>query len=533
MSTDSTNNESSSSSSSSSSSISLTDTDDDNEYDKPCKVVVIFYTPDAEMKESDPYVQSMPYRIQLSREISNKMNQINSTYETKTLVWNELEQTLGLSDDRYEGYIDDEVSFDYDYSEDNHVGSSSSNNKTPTSLCGTFATTGCSLLSVVSCGAYESKTNDENVLLNDDHKKDDTKDFDSKESWEGSPYDSYNPYYVAPGYYESNDHNEGYNRHSVSLDLVTTGFHSMATTMTTTTTTCERFPALMLPDGEGSPNSERTEEELKRTWNRDETEARVAYEVGGTVIKWTAEDCIYRRPYFSHVEMVMGTDTYTIRWNEPLTKYLKKKYLSKHSVYSCLQLNLRAKAFARLRNFCETALRENWQFNYSGLYFNFLTPAAMRRWWCQNGRSYWQREKVYCSEFLARAFCYTGIFEDVCGIWTGDQEKKKNDNENQKDKDDLIECGKKTDFVPLESLDPYVGEEGTVLTDPATTSPNLLHTLLSIKMYACRQGLDPTKVFCGPKHQQVMECMVPIFNQRDLNVDREVAIEFDNDVSPK
>ena len=138
---------------------------------------------------------------------------------------------------------------------------------------------------------------------------------------------------------------------------------------------------------------------------------------------------------------------------------------------------------------------------------------------------------MYCSEFLARAFCHVGILEDTCGIWTGNREKKKK-NEDRKYEDNSGEGGKKTDFVPLESLDPYVGEEGTVLTDPATTSPNLLHTLLSIKMYACRQGLDPAKVFCGKKHQQIMECMVPVSDQHKPNVIDDETVDFDRNVLP-
>lgn len=61
-------------------------------------VKLIFYSPIAEMVESQKYVDQMTYWMKFNRLLADKMNAVNANYRTHTLEIDDLEATLKLVD---------------------------------------------------------------------------------------------------------------------------------------------------------------------------------------------------------------------------------------------------------------------------------------------------------------------------------------------------------------------------------------------------------------------------------------------------
>lgn len=260
---------------------------------------------------------------------------------------------------------------------------------------------------------------------------------------------------------------------------------------------------------------EKKEQGNRANKNEIETNPLDSYQVtkvGSQVIQWTdtAGGTQYHRPFYSHVELIMdgGQVTYCIRWGEKLSK-LKKVYRSDTcNMYTTLKLVLQSSAYTRLKLFCESSLKRDMTFNYYGLYFNFLpVPAHVRQSLHANGSSYWTSDSVFCSEFIARAFCFAGIFTDKTGIWV--DPKSHREIATLKPKDSTL------GDVQMDhtSLGEYMDSTGNVFVDPATTSPNMLYLFLKMKKYALQRRQDSFELdiwpFSGEPHSCITNSFLP------------------------
>lgn len=72
-------------------------------------VFLVFYTPDAERVESEPYLDQMSWYTKIARNMSHQANIINSAYTAKTLIWNAKDKLLGMSDETYASLVTDKA----------------------------------------------------------------------------------------------------------------------------------------------------------------------------------------------------------------------------------------------------------------------------------------------------------------------------------------------------------------------------------------------------------------------------------------
>jgi hypothetical protein len=486
-------------------------------------VTVIFYTPDAEMMESEPFLDEMSYATRLQREISNKMNIINSTYLTKTLVCHEYDRSLSLSDRLYDRHGD--VCPGKDDNDDADDGEFEPEGKEKR---GCVAIGANLALNAISCGLYPE--GGENATTAGDKEK----EIASRERGRGGSgggsggsrsgnrtlaldLDSDTIYQGTVGNFESVPRGRGWAT-APSLTLLLADDEDENDGGDDRRYDGEDYDARL---------SKRRTRETKVDSLKGEKKARAlaaptVVNVGSAVIRWSVGDLSHYRPYYSHVEMVLGKYTYSIRWGECITKYKRKKYISKNMVYTCVRLNLNPFAYRKLEAFCDAAWNDSRGFNYLGLYFNFLSPGFLRRRVCENGNSYWDETRVFCSEFLARAFCHVGIFSDKCGLWKEDdamaarrrsyEKKKTKPRTADKRGGDEEDDGGEESFYFDPTLNEHLDSKGNVLADPATTSPNVLYLLLNLKKYMCRWKRGNRHPFAGEGHRHVMECSIPTYD---------------------
>lgn len=205
-----------------------------------------------------------------------------------------------------------------------------------------------------------------------------------------------------------------------------------------------------------------TEEEKEE--DRDD---RIHTVLGSHIIEWKKEgeeNVVCYRPFYSHVELMLeGNVTYTIRWGDTLKK-MKKHYRSNYNIYTTIKLSVNIMVYDKIRQYCEYNVRNQTEFNYFGLYFNFLTPQTLKGYLCSNGHSYSTPNAVYCSEFITRLLCMVGIFKDITKTWQC----------NYGSDGDSVGAGAGDDGGNSDS--PY-----DIWVDPATTSPNLLYLYIQTK----------------------------------------------------
>lgn len=355
------------------------------------RVTVILYTSAAEMAESEEYVDQMSASMRFSRNISNALNLVNSSYSTHTLEWEPMEKRLTLSNDTCNG-----VSQPVEVS----------------GRCGGLCTATDTSSSGTDYITYTRKTDIGVLGMGKVNRQQQQKQLKEKGKDSGG--------------------------------------------------------------GGGGNNSH----DYQRIGNMSK--------VGDQYVRWDKRTSPHNsaivsctRPCYCHVELRLGSYTYSIRWGGKITKTENKKYYNSSMVYTVLNINLNEKSYDRLKAFCDHQWRYAvTRFNHFGVYFNFLAPDFLRKAVCSNGNSYWSGDAVYCSEFLARAFCHIGIFDDMHNVWRGD-----NVTAVAADLHSLSLF--EHDLVVDDEIFHLVGKDGRISVDPAMVSPNTLYILLQIKKYLC------------------------------------------------
>jgi len=277
------------------------------------------------------------------------------------------------------------------------------------------------------------------------------------------------------------------------------------------------FRPLKYDRAQAPPSKIALDTKSRTEWNRDTVQSNLH---------------VYK-PNYSHVEIIIDNCTYSIRWGECISKYPCKPYESVQNAYTVLSLSLSYKAYGRLKRYCDTAFDDIDGFNYYGLYFNFLTPEWIRRRVCENGHSYWNKKAVFCSEFLTRALCYAGIFNDLYHQHHQNLHVQSEngavinssyygghyaDSNLASGGDDLViqtstemNLVMDPDLLKLLSMDKY----GGIWLDPACTSPNMLYIALLVRklisLTKSGDSVTPSSPFSGPIYYHIRDDLVPCY----------------------
>lgn len=191
---------------------------------------------------------------------------------------------------------------------------------------------------------------------------------------------------------------------------------------------------------------------------------------------WQAEytngNLLFYRPNFTHVEIRIGSISYSLRNGAGLKAYKCKKYNTPNTSYCTLMLNLDPKREEKLKDICNSCCRNKNRFNHFGPIFNFLLPKWLRAFFCCGKRSYKNKNLLFCSEFIAKILCRVGVLKNF--------KKYKSGAPTATENIFLEDVRKK---IPID-----FSELHYVMVDPSTTSPNSLYVSLMLQLILVRKN---------------------------------------------
>jgi len=123
----------------------------------------------------------------------------------------------------------------------------------------------------------------------------------------------------------------------------------------------------------------------------------------GTILEWEVRGKTYHRGNFCHVELVLGDNSYFIRWASVVRKQRKKTYSKAGMVYKIVDINMESTRYEVLLNYMEKCVDDQMGFNYLGLYTNFTLPNYVKYYCFSNGANYQCNNGTFCSELVALA----------------------------------------------------------------------------------------------------------------------------------
>ncbi len=225
-------------------------------------------------------------------------------------------------------------------------------------------------------------------------------------------------------------------------------------------------------------------------------------------------------PTYCHAELLLGPQTYSIRWGSLLSRQTNKRYSDSANMLSWINFSLTSEATAAVQRFCEKCVDDVDGFNYLGIYLNFA-PTCLKETFLENGISHRPNKNVvFCSEFVARVLCNVGVLEDVTGEFTtveGVASPLWNEGTGT-----LAERPETNCVTVDEALIGPLGKLGIVLkrgivvgVAPALMSPNSLYLALRMKMQVCQElGLllgssEAWAPFSGPWHHCINCVLLP------------------------
>lgn len=133
----------------------------------------------------------------------------------------------------------------------------------------------------------------------------------------------------------------------------------------------------------------------------------------GTVMEWTVGNKTYYKGNFCHAEIIMGDNSYFIRWASTVTRQRHKQYNNAAMIYKVMDIHMEAQRYALLLNYMESCIEANMGFNYLGLYTNFTLPDYIKTYLFANGANYQCNNGTFCSEFITMALAECKLLKNL------------------------------------------------------------------------------------------------------------------------
>lgn len=401
-------------------------------------VKLIFYSPSAELIESEPFVQEMSYWTQMKRSLADKVNALNASYRTYTLEVDDIACLLTFNDTSAPTEDQDIVTY-LDEDDNDEV----------------YNQVARSATTITTSFSYERQD------------------------------------YLAP----KNDENDDVAGGTIASRL-TCGLSSCYGTSGLKVQNDEAVAsnrpldvARSRPrtsDDKNNNDRGRERQDLKKAPSFTPRYCNDVIKLGDSIVQWTENEKSYIRPSSCHVEIAFGDGcSFSIRHGGKLMKYKRKRYAtSRKNIYTILDLKLTQSGYDAFLQYCEDMLVVITGFNDIGLLINFTAPHLVKTTFCSNGVSYYDETKAFCSEFIARALCHIGVFRHITTM------QKRLNRDNLSDVNLQQRAEVKTNLsnsVPdtyslCPTLSECVDKEAKIVyIDPGCTSPNDLFLYLHVK----------------------------------------------------